>query len=134
MCSTSNAFLLYVVKLKSMASFNDICTVIFIQCENSILPGNLNCEGFLFKPVKVFKSSYKECRIVPYDAQHVQIRIHEYRNNNHAFKASRQKMYIKNVVKNARLGCLRIILLWCPYFGYTIVFQKRDCYSAVNLL
>lgn len=122
------------VKLKSMALFSDICTVIFIQCENSIILGNSNFEEFLFKPGNCFKSSCKECRIVPYDAQHVQIRIHENRNSNHSLKASRQKMYIKDVVNNASVGCLAVILLRRPYFGYTIVCQNPDCYSTVNLL
>ena len=42
MCSTNSAFLLYKVGLKSMGLFNDTCTVIVMQCENSILLGNEN--------------------------------------------------------------------------------------------
>lgn len=43
--------------------------------------------------------------------------------NNHVFKASRQKIYIKNVVNEADSGCLAVILLWLPYFAPTIFHQ-----------
>lgn len=54
--------------------------------------------------------------------------------NNHVFKASRQKIYIKNVVNEADSGCLAVILLWLPYFASTIFHQNPDCYSAIKLL
>jgi len=53
--------------------------------------------------------------------------------NNRAFKASRQKICIKKVVNESHSGCLAVILLWPPYFNFTIVCQNPDCYSAVNI-